>query len=644
MRSLIRMLVFMTALISAGIPGYGQIAINQKAPVFELTDISGSRHDLATMKSQPMIILYFFDVASKPSQEGLLSLDQLTKKHAGADLTVWGITRSAKETVSQFISRSGLRYPILLDTSNVCDLYNARVVLPTIYILGPKLRVQDHIQGGGESTEIMLTKLAENQLQRRKYPSAQAISEHVEKSNPQNLEVKMVKVWSAIKTGRLDAAERICREFSQSKGQAEVLGKECLSSVYYRKGQTNKAKALAEELVKIAPDRVHAYMVLGDILYGNGRKKEASVELERAVQTKSGTDFQRAEAHVKLARVKDSLGKRPQAREIIEQAVAINPNFIEATTSMGWTYEKEGNWDKALDAYREALVMNKDDVFAAALAKRAQSMVMLQNDVARKKRMDELVQRLAERFRKQQESKPEEEDTWTSRPMILSFVDLQEKGGLSERDGFSSVLMYQLSDQLNSSGRGRIQVVERILIEKLLEELNLGSSDLADPDTALRLGKVLAAKIIGTGSLYFLPAGTLLSLRLIDTETTVLPKVINRQFGPNVSLDNELDLLEREILSAIIEKYPLRGFVVQASQDRIMINLGKKQGVIEGTKFEVLKEQKPIEYKGKLLQSAPKAIAQLQVVKVEPDLCYARILNQEGSITRDDKVQEKADI
>ena len=75
-----------------------------------------------------------------------------------------------------------------------------------------------------------------------------------------------------------------------------------------------------------------------------------------------------------------------------------------------------------------------------------------------------------------------------------------------------------------------------------------------------------------------------------------------------------------------------------------MINLGSKQGVIQDTKFEVLKEQEPIEYKGKLLCSAPKTTAQLQVVQVEPDLCYARVLKQEGTITRDDKVQEKVDI
>jgi hypothetical protein len=130
---------------------------------------------------------------------------------------------------------------------------------------------------------------------------------------------------------------------------------------------------------------------------------------------------------------------------------------------------------------------------------------------------------------------------------------------------------------------------------------------------------------------------------LIDTETSALPKVINRQFDSSPSLDSELDLLNHEILTAIIQKYPLRGYIVQASSDRILINMGSKQGVSQDTKFEVLKEKEPIKYKGKILRGAPEAVALLQVVQVEPDLSYARILSQQSPIARDDKIQEKVE-
>jgi tetratricopeptide (TPR) repeat protein len=382
--------------------------------------------------------------------------------------------------------------------------------------------------------------------------------------------------------------------------------------------------------------------VKADILYAKGQEKEARAEYRKAAEKKSSAPFQKAVALNKLGRLQASLGDYNQARELYDQAVAIDPYYIEATANSAQTYEKEGKWDKALDTYQEALKVDKDDVYAVTLAKRAQLMVDLQNNTEQKKRIDSLVKRLADRYRKQQQSKPAEpEDTWTSRPMIMTFIDLQEKGGLAEREGLSSVMMIQLSDQLNASGR--IQVVERVLIEKLLEELDLGSSELADPDTALRLGKVLAAKLIGTGSLFYLPVGNVLSLRLIDTETSALPKVINRQFGANPSMEKELARLNREILTAIRQKYPLQGYVVQASSDRILINLGSKQGVSRNLKFEVLKEKEPIKYKGKILRGAPEVVALLQVEQVEPDLSYARILSQQNPVARDDKIREKVE-
>ena len=158
MRSLAKTIVSLIALIAVimavSSPVCGQFVPGQKAPVFELADISGKRYNLAAMESHPMTILYFFDVASRPSQEGLLALDDLAKRHADANLKVWAITRSAKDKVMEFVSKSHIDYPFLLNSSKVSDLYQARFVLPTICILGPRLQILDYIQGGGKATDI----------------------------------------------------------------------------------------------------------------------------------------------------------------------------------------------------------------------------------------------------------------------------------------------------------------------------------------------------------------------------------------------------------------------------------------------------------------------------------------------------------
>ena len=135
-----------------------QLAVGQPAPAFNLTGVDGKAYDLAQLKNQPMSILFFFDVDSKPSQEGLISLDRLATQYADANMRAWGITRSAMEKASDFAARHRLSIPILMDRADVSDRYQARVVLPTVCILGPGQKILDFLQGGGTSTQIMLVR------------------------------------------------------------------------------------------------------------------------------------------------------------------------------------------------------------------------------------------------------------------------------------------------------------------------------------------------------------------------------------------------------------------------------------------------------------------------------------------------------
>ncbi|MEW5801067.1 MAG: tetratricopeptide repeat protein [bacterium] len=617
----------------------GQIAPGQPAPLFSLKDITGKTYDLASMKERPMVILYFFDAESRPSQEGILSLNQLAGQYKDYDLYSLAITLSPREKIDQFRKQTELGFPLIQDTAGVSDLYQARLILPTVCITGPGLRVLDYFQGGGKTTEVMLVRVAERELQRKHTALAKAISAEVVKKDPKNVKARTVTGYAALKEGNLKQAEEVFQNLAEGSGQAEILGKEGLASVHVQKGETAKAIELAAEVEKKAPDRAYVHVIKGDLLYSQDKKKEAEAEYQKAMKKKESESYQEAVKHNQLGRLYASTGQYQKARELYDQAVAIDPYYIEGTTNKGITYQKEGNWDKALEAFQQAVAVDKSDTFALVLSKKAQEMLEFQKDTERKKRMDQMVKDLAARFRSQQETRPIDEDTWTSRPMILTFVDFQEKGGLAERDGFSTVLTTQLSDYLTASGR--VQVVERVLIERLMEELNLGSSDLADQETALKLGRVLAAKLIGTGSLFYLPGGTLLSLRLIDSETSAIPLVITRQCSLQVSLEKELYALNRQILRTVMEKYPLHGYLVEITGDEALVNLGSRQGVVMGTLFEVLEEGKTIKYKGKTLRSAPKSIAQAEVVRVEPDLCYVRILSKERPLKTDDKVQEK---
>jgi len=639
LRTLSFIIIVMTGCTLISSVCYSQISAGKQAEVFSLKDPDGKTYDLSSMKKHPLLILYFFDVESRPSQEGLLSLDQLVKKLKGSSLHVWAITLSPKNKVSAFIKDTGLNFPVLLDSAHVSKRYNAQTVLPTVCVIGPELRVLDYFQGGGKSTETMLVRIAERELQQKHTEFAKALSSDIVKKNPQNVKARMVEGYAALKENNLDEAEKVFSSLSQKGTEGEVLGKEGLAAVYVRKDQKDKALKLVEELEQKAPDRSFPHVIKGDILYAQNKKKEAEQEYQKAVNKKTEEPYQEAVKYNQMGRMYASRGDYKNARALYDQAVTIDPYYIEGTTNKGVTYEKEGRWDKALESYRQALAINEKDNFAAVLVKKAQEMMDIQKDAERKKRMDQLIKNLAERYKGQKKKIDKSEDAWTSGPMVLSFVDIQEKGRLAERDGFSMVLMTQLADLLNASGR--VRVVERAVIDLLLEELNLGSSDLADPETALRLGKVLAARLIGTGSVFYMPQGTLLNLRLIDTETSAIPQVTSRQIDAVASLDKELFRLNREILRTVIEKYPLQGYVVKEAGEEFIINIGAKQGVVPGTTFDVVEEQEPVTYKGKLLKTEPKSVAKLEVMRVEPDLCYVRVLRKDRPLRADDKVQEK---
>lgn len=618
-------------------PSYA-LSKGQGVPSFALQDLSGKKYDLSAMKKTPMMVVYFFDAASRPSQEGLLSLDQLAKKYKDANLTVWGITRSPKNSAAEFASSVKPSFPILLDTSNVSDLYNARLILPTVCIIGPDLKLLDVFQGGGKTMSVMLVRLAERKLQQKDTAIALAISDDVVKKNPDNEQATAVSGYASLSAGKTSDAEKTFSLLAKNKGHAEILGKEGLAAVYARQGKADKALALAQEVEQKAPKRSFSHVVKADILYSQNKKKEAQAEYEAATKKGDAETFQQAVAYNKLGRLYASVKDYKKSRDLYDQAVALDPYYVEAMANKGVTYEKEGKWDKALESYQQSQAVNKQDDFSRVLAARALDMLEYQKDAGRRERVDKLVKELSERFREQQK-RPRPEDTWTSPPMVLSFVDFQEQGGLSERDGISTVLISQLSEQLKASGR--VKVVDRVLLEKLLEELNLGSSDLADPNTSLKLGRVLAARIMGTGTMFNMPEGTLLNMRFVDTETTSVAKVITMQMSSGTPQPKDLFQLNRQILGAIIQDYPLRAYVVEAKDSQAMINLGSDQGVVAGTKFEVVEDAKEIEYKGKKLKSAPSVVGMLEVTRTEPGFAYCRIFSQKRPIAKDDKIVEK---
>ncbi|TAN38347.1 MAG: CHAT domain-containing protein [Nitrospirae bacterium] len=147
------------------------------------------------------------------------------------------------------------------------------------------------------------------------------------------------------------------------------------------------------------------------------------------------------------------------------------------------------------------------------------------SDEKSRKRIDELVASLAASYRQGNFDRTKVGDARKTGPLTMVIMDVKPSGtgATADRDNLVNMLTAVLQE-----GEG-VQMVERELLEKLLEELKLSNSSLADPTTALKIGKVLSARIIITGSIMADSKGQAVMLRLIDTETTAVRKVVSAE-------------------------------------------------------------------------------------------------------------------
>jgi curli biogenesis system outer membrane secretion channel CsgG len=88
------------------------------------------------------------------------------------------------------------------------------------------------------------------------------------------------------------------------------------------------------------------------------------------------------------------------------------------------------------------------------------------------------------------------------------------------------LLSAQVIDTLGESGG--FKVVERQRLLLVLEELNIGSSDIAAASTRLRVGKIVGAKFMVFGSYFVMDSMMRLDLRMVEVETGKIVKAAER--------------------------------------------------------------------------------------------------------------------
>lgn len=134
------------------------------------------------------------------------------------------------------------------------------------------------------------------------------------------------------------------------------------------------------------------------------------------------------------------------------------------------------------------------------------------------------------------------------------------------------------------SGITGVKLVERVNLRQALEELKLGTSQLADDDSKLKLGKLLGAKQMAFGSFMALGPTIRIDVRVVDVSTS-LTLLAEAEQGAVDDVSALADKLAKKVAAKISRSSPK---AVTGSQKNLKVWQDYDKGVqlMDNKKFE----------------------------------------------------------
>jgi len=186
--------------------------------------------------------------------------------------------------------------------------------------------------------------------------------------------------------------------------------------------------------------------------------------------------------------------------------------------------------------------------------------------------------------------------------------------------------------------RNRFRVVEREKLDLILQEQKLSRTKIFDNRTALKLGKLVAAQSVITGSIIETRTGIEVVARMIDSETSEI--LSTQDVYDEVKDLPALRSLAEGMAIKFHRDFPLvDGLVVEQTGEDIFTDLG--QDVIKLQRRLIVYREAPVKHPEtrKVLGMDNKIIGRARVSQVMPDMSKARLLTGEtGAIRPLDRV------
>ena len=208
--------------------------------------------------------------------------------------------------------------------------------------------------------------------------------------------------------------------------------------------------------------------------------------------------------------------------------------------------------------------------------------------------------------------------------MSLAILPFEIKGEIS----LASNIAY---DNLVGSflKHNRFNIVSRgDEFEAVLRELKLSNTDLVDQNTALKLGRLVAAEGILMGTIFETKASIEIYARFVNTETSVLMEAKD-VYGQDKSI-SQIHYLTNGLALKFKHSFPLlEGQVIKLSGNSIYADFGEIQRIKKEMKFIVFREGETIVHPktGKVLGQETEELGVATVIKVFENMSIGELLS-----------------
>lgn len=418
------------------------------------------------------------------------------------------------------------------------------------------------------------------------------------------------------------------RLVQQAEARVQSQGYGGLAAVAFARGAVQQASGFVAQAEALDPETAASQVIRGHILWREGKLGAAKMAYRMAADNTNALPWQQATAANRLGRIYAAEGLAGNALQYYDRAISQCPQMAPIYVNKAHLLEQLGRRPEALMLYRQAVQIDPDDPLAVTLLRQAERQEQLAQD---RQQQTHLAQRVAALLHAHEAGRLPEHtgDDWTSAPLTLAFLAVQRLGSLAPQAGEEVFLISSLAQALRESGR--IVVLDHALLERLLVELKQSTADLTDPQVALHVGHILAARLLATGTILHSQAEETLNLSLIEISTGALRARVETPWTPDAHV-HIVEQLARALLPQVHQAYPVQGRITSVSPQGIALNIGADQGVTSGMTMQVFGNAEP---------DAPgRRVGLIEVTAVDTQRAQARVLEYAEVLQQGWRVQE----